>query len=92
MLQVGVDAAGVLGKFDVQRIALGAAFAQRRSAAFPGASPGWPTVIAMRTAAPSGGVDPRVVRDGKGQRQRRLGVEVVFEDAAVEGLRAGCWW
>ncbi|MGB5009627.1 MAG: hypothetical protein WBO88_04950, partial [Candidatus Dechloromonas phosphoritropha] len=34
----------------------------------------------------AGGVDPRVVGNGPGKGDLRLGVEVVFEDAAVEGL------
>jgi hypothetical protein len=83
--QVGVDAAGFFGEVDVHGIAVGAAFGNdglQRSRGIAGLADGHRD--AHGSAA--GSIHPRVVGDGPGQRQRRLGFEVVFEDAAVEGL------
>ncbi len=70
--QVGVDAAGFLGEFDVHRIALGAAFGNdglQHSRRVAGLADG------HRDAhgGAAGGVHPRVVGDGPGERRAAAG-------------------
>ena len=83
--EVGMDAPGLVGESDVHRVALGPAFLDHGLQAAGGQGDGADGRGDAHGGA-VGGIDPGVVGDGVGRGQGRLAGQVLFEDAAVEGL------